>query len=128
MIGVNPPGMYSDHGYNQGAVEGNILQVSGQLGLSLSAEGGEALTAHAEARQALDNVEKVVKAAGGDLSNVIGLRFYLASREHLAAMMAAIHEVFPGAKPATTGVVAGLLVDEARLEVEATAVLPSQRG
>lgn len=122
-VAINPEGMYVLPFYSKGVLAGNILHVSGQTGLPLTDVEGEPWDFRAEVRQALKNVEKVVVAAGGDMSSVVKLTMYMTSRTQIGDLGAAIEEMFPGTKPATTGVIAGLLGSNSNIEIEAVAVL-----
>lgn len=124
---INPEGMYVLPFYSKGVLAGNILHVSGQVGLPLTDVEGEAWDFRAEIKQALKNVEKVVKAAGGDMSNVVKLTTYLGSRTQIGYLAEAMEEMFPGTKPASTAVIAGLLASSANVEIEAVAVLDPAR-
>lgn len=127
-VAINPAGMHTLPFYSKGVLAGNILHVSGQVGLPITDVEGEMWDFRAEVRQALKNVEKVVIAAGGDMSNVVKLTMYMTSRTQIGDLGAAIEEVFPGVKPATTGVIAGLLGSNSNIEIEAVAVLDPDRS
>jgi enamine deaminase RidA (YjgF/YER057c/UK114 family) len=79
--------------------------------------------------QALDNVMAVVRAAGGEPANVARMTVYVLDREEYAErrseLGAAYRRVMGRHFPAMALLeVSGLLEPGARVEVEATAVLP----
>jgi len=106
---------------------GRVLAIAGQIGWT--ARGEFASDDFVEqAAQALRNVLAVVRAAGGDASNVIRLTWYVTDKtEYLAAaseLGKVYRELFDRHYPAMTLVqVATLLEDRAKVEIEATAVL-----
>jgi enamine deaminase RidA (YjgF/YER057c/UK114 family) len=82
-------------------------------------------------RQALRNIAEVVEAAGGTVENIARLTWYVTDKaEYLAHQRevgAAYREVMGYHFPAMTMVVVSALVeDEAKVEIEATAVLPAE--
>lgn len=128
-LAINPAGMHTLSFYSKGVLVGDTLYVSGQIGLPIEDVGGEAWDFRAEARQALKNIEKIVKAAGGEMANVVKLTFYMTSPTQVGDIGAAIEEAFPGTKPATTGVLAGLVAARSNVEIEAIAILdPARRA
>ena len=126
---VQPEGWAEPKGYANGIVAtGRLLHVAGQIGWT--ADGRfEARDFVGQARQALANVAAVVAAAGGGPEHVARLTWYVTDkREYLARSREvgeAYREVMGRHFPAMTMVVvAGLVEDEALVEIEATAVLP----
>lgn len=126
---INPPGWPRPSGYSNGIIaEGRYLAISGQIGWNERNElvGDDFL---AQARQALENVVAVLRAAGGDPSHLARLNWYVTDKEeyraNLAALGAAYREIVGSHYPAMALVqVAGLLEEGAKVEIEATAVLP----
>ncbi|MBV8531545.1 MAG: RidA family protein [Candidatus Eremiobacteraeota bacterium] len=126
---INPPGWPRPSGYSNGIVaEGRYLAISGQIGWNERNElAGESFLE--QARQALHNVVAVVHAAGGDAGHLVRLTWYITDkneyRENLQALGAAYREIVGTHFPAMALVqVAGLLEEGAKVEIEATAVLP----
>lgn len=128
---VNPESWPRPRGYNNGvAATGTLLFIAGQIGWNERAEfvSNDFL---AQAAQALRNVVAVVRAAGGAPENVARLTWYVTDkREYLAAAKAlgdAYRETFGEHYPAMTlVVVAALLEDRAKVEIEATVVLETR--
>jgi enamine deaminase RidA (YjgF/YER057c/UK114 family) len=126
---VNPEGWPRPSGYNNGAIaEGRVLAVAGQIGWN---ERGELVsdTFLEQALQALRNVVAVVRAAGGEPAHIVRFTWYVTDkREYLAASreLGAAYKTIVGKHyPAMALVqVAALLEDRAKVEIEATAVLP----
>jgi enamine deaminase RidA (YjgF/YER057c/UK114 family) len=128
---INPPGWPRPSGYSNGVVaEGRFLALSGQIGWNEKGElvGPDFL---AQARQALNNVVAVLRAAGGDASHLVRLTWYIVDKQeyraNLAGLGAAYREILGTNYPAMALVqVAALLEEGAKVEIEATAVLPSR--
>ena len=110
--------------YSQGIKTGNLVFVSGQLGLDpLSGklkEGG--VTKQAE--QALRNIEAILTAAGCSLKDVVKTTILLSSMADFAAVNSIYAEYFKEHRPArATYAVAGLPLG-GLIEIEAIAALP----
>jgi enamine deaminase RidA (YjgF/YER057c/UK114 family) len=126
---VNPPGWPRPKGYSNAVVgRGTIVCVAGQIGWNAE-ERFESEDFVAQARQALANVVAVLAAAGARPEHIARLTWYvLDRREYLGRLTeigAAYREVIGRNFPAMTLVeVAGLVEAGARLEIEATAIIP----
>ena len=132
MREIRPEGWAPPKGYSNGMLaEGRVLLVGGQVGWTAE-QRFEAQDFVGQTRQALANVVAVVEAAGGGPEHVARLTWYVTDkREYLArrrevgeAYRAVMGRHFPAM---TMVVVAGLVEDEALVEIEATAVLPPDR-
>jgi enamine deaminase RidA (YjgF/YER057c/UK114 family) len=126
---INPSGWPRPSGYANGIVaEGRYLAISGQIGWN---ERNELVSDDflQQAQQALRNVIAVLRAAGGEAADLIRLTWYITNkaeyRENLQALGAAYREIVGPRYPAMAlVVVADLLEEGAKVEIEATAVLP----
>jgi enamine deaminase RidA (YjgF/YER057c/UK114 family) len=128
---ILPDGWPRPSGYAQGVVSagsGRILTLSGQIGWNESNQlvGPGFLE---QALQALRNIVAIVRAAGGGPEHLTRLTWYVADcdeyRSALQALGAGYREIVGSVYPAMTLVqVAALLEEGARVEIEATAVLP----
>ncbi|MEE4120835.1 MAG: RidA family protein [Paracoccaceae bacterium] len=128
-ITVHPEGWKPARGYANGMIaEGRMLFVGGQIGWT----GEQVFEAHdfiGQMGQALRNVLAVVEAAGGRAEHIVRLTWYVTDKaEYLAHQKEvgrAYREVMGYHFPAMTMVVVSALVeDAAKVEIEATAVLP----
>ncbi|MFZ0030511.1 MAG: RidA family protein [Candidatus Cybelea sp.] len=126
---INPNGWPRPSGYSNGIVaEGRYLAISGQIGWN---ERNELVSDGflAQARQALQNVMSVLRAAGGDAQHLVRLTWYVTDaseyRRSLRELGAAYRDIVGTHYPAMALVqVAALLEERAKVEIEATAVLP----
>ncbi|QEO13925.1 RidA family protein [Agromyces intestinalis] len=109
--------------YSHAARGGDELFLSGQTPIDpatgLLVEGGVA----EQTRRVFRNLEHVLQAAGGDLTDVVKVNVYLTSMDDFHAMNAVYAEVFTEPFPArTTVAVAGLPLG-ARIEIECVAAI-----
>jgi len=129
MTSVQPEGWPRPRGYSNGMIaQGRILAVAGQIGWNEQWEFASDDLVEQSA-QALRNVLAVVRAAGGSAEHIIRLTWYVTDkREYLeasSALGAVYRELFGEHYPAMALVqVAALVEDRAKVEIEATAVLP----
>lgn len=107
--------------YSQSARIGPIVHAAGQGGAD-PATGTMPDGIGAQTRQALRNVDQVLRANGASLDDVVRIGVFLARIEDFAEMDAAYREVvaepFPARTTVTVGLPAGMLV-----EIDALAVL-----
>ena len=75
-----------------------------------------------ETKTALDNIHKVIKAAGFDLKDIVSVTVYLADVKEFGDMNKVYREFMPDPKPARATIQAAGLVNNARIEVSAIAV------
>jgi len=107
--------------FSDGIVAGNTLYVAGQEGTDDSgklAAGGIG----PETTAALDNIQKVLKAAGFELKDVVSVTVYLADIHEFPDMNKVYKGVLPDPKPARATIQAAALVNNARIEISAIAV------
>ena len=106
--------------FSDGIIAGNTLYVAGQEG----SDGGKLVPGGiaAETKAALDNIQKVLKAAGFDVKDVVSVTVYLADIKDFPEMNKVYKTVFPDPKPARATIQAAGLVNDARVEISAIAV------
>ena len=107
--------------FNDGIVAGNTLYISGQEGTDDSNKlvaGGIV----PETTAALENIQKVIKAAGFVLKDVVSVTVYLADIHEFGDMNKVYKSVMPDPKPARATIQAVALVNNARIEISAIAV------
>ncbi len=77
--------------------------------------------------KALDNIDYLLKQAGGDLSHVVMLRIYIAqaAQDDQGPIAEALRRYFPANPPPSSWIiVTGLSLPEWLIEIEVEAVLP----
>jgi 2-iminobutanoate/2-iminopropanoate deaminase len=107
--------------YSQATKWGNLIFVSGQLGIDPSTrrlvEGGMAV----QTRQALRNIVTVLEAAGSSLDRVARVNIYITRFEALAIVNEVFSQFFGEHKPAKTTVEVSRLDRDALIEIEVIA-------
>ena len=128
---IHPEGWAPAKGYANGmlSADGHLF-VGGQIGWTAQQK-FEAHDFIGQMKQALMNIRAVVETAGGTPEDIMRLTWYVTDKaEYLAAQAdvgRAYREVMGRHFPAMAMVVvAGLIEDEAKLEIEATAVIPKR--
>jgi enamine deaminase RidA (YjgF/YER057c/UK114 family) len=126
---LQPPGWPRPRGYANGIeASGRLVFVAGQIGWDASGAFPAADLA-GQVRQALANIVAVLAEAGAGPEHVVRLTWFVTDREEYLATAkeigAAYREVMGRHFPAMAVVaVAGLVEASAKVEIEATAVLP----
>ena len=127
---LQPPTWAKPRGYSNGtAAAGRLVFVAGQVGWNA---GGaiEKSDFVGQARQALSNIVAILAEAGARPEHIARMTWYVTDKaEYLTSLKAlgrAYREVLGAHYPAMTAVqVAGLVEEGAKVEIEATAVIPS---
>jgi enamine deaminase RidA (YjgF/YER057c/UK114 family) len=130
---LHPSGWPRPRGYSNGvAARGTVVAVAGQVGWNNEGR-FETDDLVAQVRQALANVRFVLAEAGAGPQHVVRMTWYVVDRAEYLARAAEIGAAYRAAMevdgsvpwPAMTAVqVAALMEDRAKVEIEATAVLP----
>jgi enamine deaminase RidA (YjgF/YER057c/UK114 family) len=124
-----PAGWVKPRGYANGvAARGTQVYIAGQIGWDENAR-FTSQAFGAQAVQALRNIVAVLAAAGGRPEHLVRLTWYVVDkREYLASLKeigAAFRELIGDYDIAMSAVqVVALVEDEAKVEIEATAVIP----
>jgi enamine deaminase RidA (YjgF/YER057c/UK114 family) len=126
---LQPPGWAKPKGYSNGvAAKGRFVFVAGQVGWN--PEGRfDAADFVGQVRQALANIVAVLAEAGAKPEHIVRMTWYVTDKaEYMGALRevgAAYRELIGKHFPAMTAIaVAGLVEDGAKVEIEATAVVP----
>jgi len=128
---LQPPGWARAKGFSNGiAAKGTLVFIAGQIGWTGQGK-WEARDFAGQFRQALHNVISVLKEANGRPEHIVRLTWYvLDKQEYLGSLREvglAYRELMGRHYPTMAVVqVGGLVESEARLEIEATAVLPEK--
>ena len=126
---ILPPGWPRPRGYANGvAASGRMVFIAGMVGWD--AQGVfQSDEFSRQVRQALLNVAEVLREAGAKPENIVRMTWYVTDkREYLAAgeeIGQAFREIIGSYNAAMTAVeVKALIEDRAKVEIEATAVIP----
>jgi 2-iminobutanoate/2-iminopropanoate deaminase len=120
---VNPPELPAvNTTYSQAIRANGFVYVAGQIGIDpatgslISAEIAE------QARQAIENIATVLRAAGSSLEKVVSTTLYLTEFDQLGKVNAVYAEYFPKGGPAKLACGVTALYGGAKFEIQAIAV------
>ncbi len=113
-------------GYSRAVVDGRWVFVSGTVGYDLRANTWPP-TAAAQAEASLDTIERALREAGAALLDVVRVRVYVPDRGDVEAVSGVIKRRLGAARAANTTVCAPLAVEQAKVEIEVTALKPPVR-
>lgn len=126
---LQPAGWAAPKGYANGILaEGRQVHIAGQIGWTAEAKLVSADFV-AQVEQALANIVQVLAEAGGEPAHIVRLTWYITDKSEYMSRQrdigAAYRRIIGRHFPAMSAiVVAGLIEDGAKVEIEATAVLP----
>jgi len=127
---LHPRGWRPSKGFSNGVVaQGRTIFLAGQVGWNAEQRFGSGDFV-AQARQALANIVTLVAEAGGRAEHITRLTWFILDKKEYLSRQRELGEVYRSVIgkhfPAMTLVQVGALVeDEAKLEIEATAVVPN---
>ena len=128
---LQPPSWAKPRGFANGiAATGKLVFIAGQVGWTGEAK-WEARDFAGQFKQTLKNIVEVLAQAGGKPQHIVRLTWYVIDKqEYLASLkdVGAAYRAVMGRHFPTMAVVqvSGLIEPEAKLEIEATAVLPEK--
>ena len=129
MTVLHPKSWAPAKGYSNGVMaEGRVVFIAGQVAFDAQAKimSGDFVT---QVEQALKNVVSVLAEAGGEPKHITRLTWFVTDKKAYVSQQAKIGEAYRRVIgrhfPAMSLlVVSALLEDDAKVEIEATAVLP----
>ena len=128
---IAPSGWKTPSGYAHGvAASGRVIAIAGQIGWNPRTGEFESDDFAEQTTQALRNIAEVLQAANARPEHIVRLTWFVTSREEYTrarkAIGASYKEIFGRYYPAmSVVVVSALLEPRAKVEIEATAVVPS---
>ncbi|MDE2462580.1 MAG: RidA family protein [Alphaproteobacteria bacterium] len=107
--------------FSDGMLAENTLYIAGQGG---DDESGQLVPGGivAETKVTLANIEKILKAAGFEMKDIVSVTVYLADMKDFAAMNKVYKDVMPDPKPVRTTIQVAGLLNNARIEITVIAV------
>jgi 2-iminobutanoate/2-iminopropanoate deaminase len=108
--------------YSQGIKVGNLVFTSGQLPIH-PVTGEMPDTIEEQTRMSLENVKRVLEAAGATLQQVIKTTVFLTDMNHFAAMNQVYGEFFTEKYPARSAIEVARLPKDALIEIEAVTMI-----
>ena len=128
---LQPPGWARAKGFANGiAAQGRLVFIAGQIGWDAQ-QRWRSRDFAGQFRQALENIIAVLKEADGKPEHLVRLTWYVLDKQEYMNSLKAVGEAYRelmGRHYPTMAVVqvSGLVEPEARLEIEATAVVPEK--
>ena len=126
---LQPPGWARAKGFSNGiAAKGNLVFIAGQIGWT--GEGKwEARDFAGQFKQTIKNILEILAQANGKPEHIVRLTWYVLDKQEYLNSLKGVGEAYRelmGKHYPTMAVVqvSGLVEEEARLELEATAVVP----
>jgi len=128
---LQPQGWTAPQGYSNGiAAEGRQVFIAGQIGWT---KDGKLVPGDlaAQVEQALQNIAAVLAEAGGEPRHIVRMNWYITDKDAYVAARKQVGESYRNVigrhfPTMTLLVVAGLLEPGAKVEIEATAVVPAR--
>lgn len=126
---IQPEGWLAPKGYANGVeARGRQIYVGGQIGWNAQCQ-FETDDLVLQIKQALQNCVDVVRAAGGGPEHIVRMTWYLEDKKEYVARLKEIGAVYRDVIgrnfPAMSAIqIADLVEDEAKVEIEVTAVIP----
>ncbi|WP_395677603.1 RidA family protein [Inquilinus sp.] len=129
---INSPGVYRPNALfaHAIAVDGGTLVCSSGV-LARDPATGRILhpgDARQQTEACLGTLEAVLQAAGGTLDSIVKMTVFLRHAQDYDAMNAARRSRLAGCDYASSTVIAGLVAEDALVEIEVMAVVPADRG
>lgn len=128
---ISPSGWKAPSGYAHGVgAVGRVIAVAGQIGWNPRTGQFESDDFAEQTAQALKNIAEVLQAANARPEHIVRLTWFVTSRDEYMkarkAIGAAYKDIFGRYYPAmSVVVVSALLETRAKVEIEATAVVPN---
>jgi len=126
---LQPPGWPRPKGYSNGiAARGTMVFVAGQVGWDLD-EKFRSADLVGQVRQTLINIVAILAEAGAKPEHIVRMTWYLGDKDEYNASLKAIgdayREIIGRVYPVMTAIqIAGFVEHGAKVEIEATAVIP----
>jgi 2-iminobutanoate/2-iminopropanoate deaminase len=103
---------------------GDYVFVSGQIG-HIDAQEGEVKGIEAQVKQCLENMKKVLVAAGSSLDDVVKVTVFLRNEKDFTKMNEVYQSYFTKDQPARSTVIAGLVLPSMLIEIDCIAYSPT---
>ena len=126
---LQPPGWARAKGFSNGiAAKGHLVFIAGQIGWTGDCK-WEARDFAGQFKQAIKNILEILAQANGKPEHIVRLTWYVLDKQEYLKSLKGVGEAYRelmGRHYPTMAVVqvSGLVEEEARLEIEATAVVP----
>jgi enamine deaminase RidA (YjgF/YER057c/UK114 family) len=109
-------------GFSRAVVDGPWCFVSGTVGFD--AEGNLPEDIEKQTRNAFATIRRALESGGFSFRDVVRIHYIVSDRRYVPAVTPIFGEVFGDIRPAATLIVAGLIDERMKVEVEMTAFRP----
>src|SRR5690349_13485102 len=109
--------------YSPGIISGDFVFVSGQVPMNPETKSIVRDDFEGAVRQCIANVERILKAAGSNLTQCVKVTVFLADMDNFARLNAVYNEYFGDVRPARTCVQVARLPLDVDVEIEAIATI-----
>jgi enamine deaminase RidA (YjgF/YER057c/UK114 family) len=129
---LHPRGWKQARGFANGVVaEGRMVFLAGQVGWN-AAQKFESTDFVLQVRQALTNIVTLVEEAGGKAEHITRLTWFVTDKKEYVSRLSDLGEAYRAVmgknfQAMTLVQVTALVEDDAKVEIEATAVLPASK-
>ncbi|MDO8690281.1 MAG: RidA family protein [Dehalococcoidia bacterium] len=121
---INPPDVVPARGWSHAIKTGNTVYVAGQVGWDVEGKLVGKGDFEAQSRMALENLKRVLAAAGAQMTDVVQMNFYIINLEDFAKIRNPYREYFGKYYPCQTLTVISSLADpDLLIEIQAIAVI-----
>jgi enamine deaminase RidA (YjgF/YER057c/UK114 family) len=110
--------------YSRAVVDGDYVFVSGTTGYDYS-NMTIADDVVEQAEQCFRNIDTALQAGGSSLAGIVRIRYIVTERKYFEPCWPVIQKYLGAVRPAATMIIAGLLDERMKLEIEVTARLNS---
>ncbi len=107
-------------GYSRAVVDGDMIYVSGTTGYDYASMEMPQDVGH-QARNAIGTIANALDEAGASLNDIVRVRYYVADKSLLDEVIDVVGPVFADIRPAATMVIAPMIEDAMKIEIEVTA-------
>lgn len=121
---LRDPG-FSTGAYSDGVISGDLLFVSGQASVDFATSKFELGTIEEETHRTLNNIKRIIEAAGASMNDVLKCTVHLADINDFAKYNAIYDQYFTGIKPART-TVQSVLAEGLKVEIDAIVRIPKR--
>lgn len=108
--------------YNQAIKTGNLVFTAGQIPINPKTNQIEETSIEGQTRQAILNLQAILKKAGSDLNKVVKTTVFLKNMNDFAAMNSVYAEFFVENPPARSAVEVARLPKDVLVEIECVAI------
>lgn len=106
--------------YSRAVVDGDYVFVSGTTGYDYSSMTISSDVVE-QAEQCFRNIETALQAAGSSMADIVRIHYIVPEREYFEPCWPVIRKYLEMARPAATMIIAGLLDERMKIEIEVTA-------